>query len=258
MPEESAPSTCPEGPDTELGQLRAQNAEQAALIEQLRQRIEELEARLSKDSHNSSKPPSSDPPFKKPPPRSQRKPSGRKPGGQKGRRGVTRALVDDPDQRVIVPLTGTCDCGRCRAEITAEVLPERRQVVELVIRREGTEYRIVGGTCACGRVQHSAFPDEVVAPVQYGAGVSAFAVYMTQYQLLPYQRTAEVLNEWAGIAISPGTIHRAVAVAATRLEAPVAAIRGALVEAPVACLPTRPAGAWPAGCTGCTCSAPHG
>jgi len=27
---------------------------------------------------------------------------------------------------------------------------------------------------------------------------SAFAVYMTQYQLLPYQRTAEVLNERAG------------------------------------------------------------
>jgi transposase len=84
MPEESAPSTCPEGPDTDLGQLRAQNAEQAALIEQLRQRIEELEARLPKDSHNSSKPPSSDPPFKKPPPRSQRKPSGRKPGGKRG------------------------------------------------------------------------------------------------------------------------------------------------------------------------------
>jgi len=31
--------------------------------------------------------------------------------------------------------------------------------------------------------------------VQYGPGVLAFAVYMTQYQLLSYQRTAEVLNE---------------------------------------------------------------
>gem|GEM_PF-5632189 len=33
----------------------------------------------------------------------------------------------------------------------------------------------------------------------YGPSVSAFAVYMTQYQLLPYQRTAEVLNELAGL-----------------------------------------------------------
>ncbi len=234
MSEERARTDCVGTSDTELEQLRVLVGEQASIIEQLRERIQELEARLAKDSHNSSKPPSSDPPFKKPPPRSQRKPSGRKPGGQKGRRGVTRALVDEPDERVIVPLTGTCDCGRCRAEIAAEVLPERRQVVELVIRREIAEYRIISGTCACPRVQRSAFPEKVKAPVQYGAGVSAFAVYMTQYQLLPYQRTAEVLDELAGIAISPGSIHRAVTVAAMRLEAPVAAIRGALVEAPVA------------------------
>lgn len=234
MPEERSPTDCLDESNAELEQLRVLVGEQASIIKQLRERIQELEGRLAKDSHNSSKPPSSDPPFKKPPPRSQRKPNGRKPGGQKGRRGVTRALVDEPDQRVIVPLTGTCDCGRCRAEIAAEVLPERRQVVELVIRREITEYRIVGGTCACGHVQRSAFPEEIKAPVQYGAGVSAFAVYMTQYQLLPYQRTADVLDELAGIGISPGSIHRAVTVAATRLEAPVAAIGGALIAAPVA------------------------
>jgi len=56
-------------------------AVQMALIEQLRERIRELEARLAKDSHNSSRTPSSDAPFRKPPPRSQRQPSGRKPGG---------------------------------------------------------------------------------------------------------------------------------------------------------------------------------
>jgi len=70
--------------------------------------------------------------------------------------------------------------------------------------------------------------------VRYGPGVSAFAVYMIQYQLLPYQRTAEVLNELAGLGISPGTLQRAVRVAATRLEAPVNAIRRALIAAPVA------------------------
>jgi len=73
------------------------------LIEQLRERIRELEARLAKDSHNSSRPPSSDSPFKKPPPHSQRQPSGRKLSGQPGRRGVTCSLVDHPDQCVIIP-----------------------------------------------------------------------------------------------------------------------------------------------------------
>jgi len=57
---------------------------------------------------------------------------------------------------------------------------------------------------------------------------------MTQYQLLPYQRTAEVLNERAGLGTSPGTLQRAVRVAATRPEAPVNAIRRALIAAPVA------------------------
>ena len=104
-----------------------------ALIEHLRERIRELEARLAKDSHNSSRPPSSDSPFKKPPPRSQRQPSGRKPGGQPDRRGVTRSPVDHPDQCVIIPLTGTCVCGRCGTGIAATVLVERRQVVEVEI-----------------------------------------------------------------------------------------------------------------------------
>jgi len=107
-------------------------------------------------------------------------------------------------------------------------------VVEVVIQRKVIEYRIVGGTGACGRAQRSTFPAGIEAPVQYGPGVSAFAVYMTQYQLLPYQRTAEVLNELAGLGTSLGTLQRAIRVAATRPEAPVNAIRDALVAAPVA------------------------
>jgi len=119
-------------------------------------------------------------------------------------------------------------------EIATTVLAERRQVVEVVIQCEVMEYRIVSGTCACGCAQRSTFPAEIEAPVQYGPNGSAFAVYMTQYQLLPYQRNAEVLNELAGLAISPGALQRAVRVAATRLEAPVTTIRDALVAAPVA------------------------
>jgi len=209
-------------------------AEQTALIEHLRERIRELEARWAKDSHNSSRPPSSDSPIKKPPPRSQHQPTGRKPSGQPGRRGVTRSLVDHPDQCVIIPLTGTCACRRCGIRIAATVLAERRQVVEVVIQRKVIEYRIVGGTCACGRAQRSIFPAGIEAPVQYGPSVLAFAVYMTQYQLLPCQRTAGVLNELAGLGISPATLQRAVRVAATRRAVPVNAIRRALVAAPVA------------------------
>ena len=59
-------------------------------LEDLRERIRELEARLAKDSHNSSRPPSSDSPFKKPPPRSQRRRSTGKRGSVSDERSVRR------------------------------------------------------------------------------------------------------------------------------------------------------------------------
>ena len=100
-------------------------------------------------------------------------------------------------------------------------LAERRQVVEVVIQCEGL----------CG--VHDSNP------------------------LQPYQRTAEVLNERAGLAISPGTLQRTVRVVAARLEAPVIAIRDALVAAPVAHADeTGRRGT--ATCTGYTYSAPTG
>ena len=151
---------------SELEELRALVAEQAEAIERLRQRIAGLETRLAKDSHKSSKPPSSDPPFRKPSPRAQRKASGRNRAGQKGHKGITRALLDAPDNLVVTALEGACACGCCRSQIDVERSPERRYGVELVLRPEGTEYRTVAATFACGRRHRSDFPEAVVAPLQ--------------------------------------------------------------------------------------------
>jgi len=63
-----------------------------------------------------------------------------------------------PTKCVIIPLPGTCAGGRGGTGIATTGLAERRQVVEVVIQREVIEYRIVSGTCACGRVQRSTFP----------------------------------------------------------------------------------------------------
>jgi transposase len=155
------------------------------------------------------------------------------PGGQKQHPGATLERVAQPDHHVTLPLSGACACGQDLSELPATPLPERRQVTARVIRREVTEYRTVAGTCPGGRVHRSACPDAVRAPVPYGPGVSAVAVFLTQFPHRPYPRTADLLARVAGIALSPGTIYTLVQ-AAARLAAPVAAIGEALIKQTVA------------------------
>jgi transposase len=92
--------------DERIAELEAENTRIHALYEhvqeqmaQLLARVQELEARLAKDSHNSSTPPSRDPLGRKRP-RRQRKRSGKKPGGQLGHTGETLRLVAAPDEVV--------------------------------------------------------------------------------------------------------------------------------------------------------------
>src|SRR5260370_37933350 len=82
-----------------------------ALIVDLVRRLNELEAKLEKDSHNSSKPPSSDGPRRKP--KSLRGTSGAKPGAQPGHKGKTLKRVAQPDHIKLHPVTPACDaCGQ--------------------------------------------------------------------------------------------------------------------------------------------------
>src|SRR5215212_7989393 len=72
---------------------------QAAEIRRLTGRVAELEARLARNSSNSSKPPSSDG-LAKPEPKSLRRRTGRRPGGQAGHQGRALRQVADPDEVV--------------------------------------------------------------------------------------------------------------------------------------------------------------
>jgi uncharacterized coiled-coil protein SlyX len=83
----------------ELAEERAEKAQLREQLEQALARLSELEGRLAKDSHNSSKPPSSDGATRKQ--RSQLKASGKKTGGQPGHAGHSLQQVASPDE--IVP-----------------------------------------------------------------------------------------------------------------------------------------------------------
>jgi transposase len=201
-------------------------------VRELTARVAELEARLSKDSHNSGKPPSSDGLAKKT--RSLRVSSGKKAGGQVGHRGKTLERVQHPDIIVTHPLPQRCPCGAALDCAKARV-DERRQVFDIpVARYQVTEHRTQQLRCACGQVHQSRFPDDVTETVQYGPNVRAFAVHLTHGQLLPVARSAHMITELYGLTLSPATVYACIAEASERLRPCVADIAQALMTVPVA------------------------
>src|ERR1700690_2162768 len=111
-------------PEEDNVALRAENAALREQVKVLLVRVQELEARAAKDSHNSGKPPSSDGLKRRT--KSLRKSSGKKAGGQLGHRGETLHLVATPD--VVVGHRPTV-CAACQAPLDGApvVLRERRQ-----------------------------------------------------------------------------------------------------------------------------------
>jgi transposase len=202
---------------TRIARLQQELGTEQHLNFQLTRRNSELEARLVKDSHNSSRPPSSDHPAVKRT-RSLRRPSGKRPGGQLGHPGHTRPLVAHPSR---VVFHRPPKCRRCQSPLTASQLiwHEKRQVIELIPQRlRVTEHRAEVRRCqSCGARTKGKFPPEVRAAVQYGASVKARALYFLQYQLLPYARVGEVMRDLFGCSISPGTILSHVGACAAEL-----------------------------------------
>src|ERR1700694_3900808 len=176
-------------------------------ISLLTERVQVLEARLAQDSHNSSKPPSSDGFTRSPKKRSLRQASGKKPGGQIGHEGKALCQVETP---ALVSTHAPSACGQCQTDLSTLPLGpvlERRQVFDLPpLQLEVTEPRLHARTCPkCQSETRGQFPENVTNWVQYGPGFRALSVYLLNYQLLPYARTAEILNELFSDNVSTGS-----------------------------------------------------
>lgn len=213
------------------GLLERLDQQQAQIIT-LTARVKALEDQRAQNSSNSSKPPSSD--YVKPAPKSLRQVSGKLPGGQPGHRGDTLKMVAHPDQVVV---HGLAQCQQCGGSLT-HVQPEawqRRQVFEVPAPRlVVTEHRIAHKSCpCCGRLNQGLFPASVSAPVQYGPRLKALALYLIDFQLLPYGRTSEFFADVFGHSISEGTLCEMTRTCYERLAEPEQQIKQALAAASV-------------------------
>jgi len=207
-----------QGPDAVVGLVLSLVTEITTVVDGLSERLMAVEAenaalrtRLGTNSRNSGKPPSSDGPGIKPHPKSQRKQSGRKSGGQPGHSGHNLRMSDHPDEVQIYAPTHCRTCG----ESLNEAVPtrrERRQVVDIPpIKARIVEHQAQTRRCpSCGVETAGTFPEDVVAPIQYGPSVATIAVYLNQEQLLPSDRTCRVLSDLFDCPISEGTLERAV------------------------------------------------
>jgi len=156
--------------------------------------------RLGLDSSNSSKPPSTDPNRKRKDKRKHQK----KPGGQHGRIGVTLEKVKDPDEIKVLKLDKrTLPRGKSYREIGFEA----RQVIDIKLSTIVTEYRAQKLEDENGKQYVAPFPKAVTRPVQYGANLKAHSVYMSQFQLIPYNRIQDHFRDQLNIDISPGTLY---------------------------------------------------
>lgn len=215
--------------EARVAELEAQNAAlreiveaQAALIERLEARVAELERELGRNSGNSSLPPSRDNAEARAARAARRqakreagkRAAGKQPGGP----GAHLAQVADPDH---VVHHGPVVCRGCGAGLDgAEVCgTERRQVFDLPERRrEVTEHVAERRRCGCGWETTAPFPREATAPACWGPRVRAYALYLMNRQLIPVERTAEILADLLGAPVSTGWLAGLAAEAAEALE----------------------------------------
>ncbi|MBS2966711.1 IS66 family transposase [Actinocrinis puniceicyclus] len=194
----------------------AELIEQGRLVRELVAERDAVRAELAawrlaagKDSSNSGRPPSSDSPFVRPKAKASAftRKSGRKPGKQPGDPSTTLRQVDDPGERIEVPVA-SCSCGADLSGVPV-ALVQRRQVFECAPPPPPrvTEYQIAVKLCpCCGARASGAVPAHVTGRVQFGALVKARSVALNLWHHVPFRRTAQLLSQLCAVRISVGAL----------------------------------------------------
>jgi transposase len=210
-------------------------------IEELRSKVEELErkiALLTRDSSNSSKPPSSDGPAGKPKARPPLKSKKRRPGGQPGHKGSNRDLIPSEEvDEVITVLPEACD--HCGAVLTPDPDADpptgkywRHQVIDIPDPKPVVaEYQLQCLRCSCGAETWAKIPQ--TARSGFGPRLTALLAHLTGLHRMTRRGCQEIAKTIFGIDISLGSVCKLHQEVSESLERSHEAARQALPEQPV-------------------------
>ena len=191
--------------DSLPGSIRSYIRYLETTVQQLQVRVRDLEAKLSKDSSNSSKPPSSDG-LKKKKTKSQRCKSEKKPGAQQGHIGKGLSQVQNPD---LIVTHAPINCQGCGSSLNyiEGFCAESRQVFDIPQPKiEITEHRVLEKVCpCCGGHNKATFPENIKGPVQYGERFQGLVAYFSHQHFIPVDRVCQIFEDVFGASLSPGT-----------------------------------------------------
>lgn len=236
-------------------QIQAMAAQLSTLMEKFEQQQAELERLrhlVSRNSSNSSMPPSGDDGPGRIPPRGQRraKPSGRGKGKQPGAPGTALRWreeneLDRHEQRFP---QGPCACGADLAGAVDLGVVDRFQQHEIpLVSVSVTQYDQHAVACSCGKVHTAARPAGAGSGrVEYGPNLRAYAIYLLVVHFVPVHRVVEILTCMTGAAPSAGFVHSLLRRAARALAACDFAIRTLITLAFAVCADETPLKVGPA------------
>jgi transposase len=198
--------------DRQIGEMAGQLAALMESNEALAGKLARLEHLLSRNSGNSSNPPSrDDDPGKPAPPDKQRGRGGpkRARGKQRGAPGSHLAWTENPDDRRDRFPEGRCECGDDLGAARDLGIVDRYQQHEIPqVAVEVIQYDQHQVECGCGTLHTAARPDGARSgPVGYGPNLAAFAVYLMVVHFLPAHRVVALLESLTGTAPSVGFVH---------------------------------------------------
>lgn len=183
--------------------LESKIDEQSKIIVKQETRIKELESKLNQNSSNSSKPPSSDQ-FKKNLADNKRT-SRRKSGGQPGHKGSNLKMVSNPDTIKKYSAPEVClNCGESLVDLKSKI--NRIQEFDIPeIKFHVTEHQIEKKKCSCGHCNIAPNVPQMKNHVFYGDRIRGLILYLKNVQMLPFQRTKQIVKDILNHDISEGT-----------------------------------------------------